>query len=74
MTQREWLAECHAWLDDPTSVQYKTNEGTWTSIPQANPIDHPHLTWRIKPSTFWFNREKAHDAFYMALVKAGTPK
>ena len=31
MTQRKWLAECHAWLDDPTSVQFQNVEGTWFS-------------------------------------------
>ena len=48
MTQRKWLAECHAWLDDPTSVQYEL-EGVldwWTpSASGFNPIRNPEHRW-----------------------------
>jgi hypothetical protein len=57
MTQRKWLAECHAWLDDPTSVQFQNVEGTWFSSCRQgwNPITHPHYLWRIKPKTIMLN-------------------
>lgn len=57
MTTRKWLAECHAWLDDPTSVQFQNAEGIWfTSCEQGwSPISHPTLPWRIKPATIMLN-------------------
>lgn len=57
MTQRKWLPECHAWLDDPTSVQYKDSANGWETpmLRGASPVAHPHLTWRIKPSTITIN-------------------
>ena len=57
MTTRKWLAECHAWLDDPTSVQFKNAVGIWfTSCEQGwSPITNQSLTWRIKPATIMLN-------------------
>jgi hypothetical protein len=57
MTQRKWLAECHAWLDDPTSVQFQSVEGTWFSSCRQgwNPITNPHYLWRIHPATITLN-------------------
>ena len=57
MTTRKWLAECHAWLDDPTSVQFQNAEGIWfTSCEQGwSPISNPTLPWRIKPATITIN-------------------
>ena len=57
MTQRKWLAECHAWLDDPTSVQFQNAEGIWfTSCEQGwSPISNPTLSWRIKPAAIMLN-------------------
>ena len=55
MTQRKWLAECHAWLDDPTSVQCQVR--TEWHVPQGlnNPIAYPDQNWRIKPKTIMLN-------------------
>ena len=57
MTQRKWLAECHAWLDDPGSVQFQNVEGTWFSSCRQgwNPITNPDYNWRIKPVTITLN-------------------
>jgi hypothetical protein len=57
MTQRKWLAECHAWLDDPGSVQFQNVEGTWFSSCRQgwNPITNPDYNWRIKPATITLN-------------------
>jgi hypothetical protein len=56
MTQRKWLAECHAWLDDPTSVEFN-DFGNWVQARdlRANPIRDANLTWRIKPKTLSIN-------------------
>ena len=55
MTQRKWLAECHAWLDDPWSVQCQVR--TEWHVPQGlnNPIAYPDQNWRIKPATITIN-------------------
>ena len=55
MTQRKWLAECHAWLDDPTSVQCQVR--TEWQVPQGlnNPIAYPGQNWRIRPATITLN-------------------
>jgi hypothetical protein len=55
MTQRKWLAECHAWLDDPGSVQCQVR--TEWHVPQGlnNPIAYPDQNWRIKPKTIMIN-------------------
>jgi hypothetical protein len=55
MTQRKWLAECHAWLDDPTSVQCQVR--TEWQVPQGlnNPIAYPGQNWRIKPVAITIN-------------------
>ena len=55
MTQRKWLAECHAWLGDPTSVQYETSIGWRDAWSEMSPITHPHYLWRIKPKTIMLN-------------------
>ena len=57
MTQRKWLKECHAWLDDPESVQYKSDGDLWVTANGAfNPVNnHEHLLWRIKPKTITIN-------------------
>ena len=55
MTQRKWLAECHAWLGDPTSVQYETSIGWRDAWSEMSPITHPHYLWRIKPATIMLN-------------------
>lgn len=56
MTQRKWLAECHAWLDDPTSVQFEDGAGgIWQTARRLDPITKPHLSWRIKPATITIN-------------------
>ena len=56
MNTRKWLAECHAWLDDPTSVEFN-DFGNWVpaSDLRANPIRDANLTWRIKPRTVSIN-------------------
>ena len=52
MTQRKWLAECHAWLNDPTSVQFKYQDSTyWEAAIDRDPVTRPDLTWRIRPAT-----------------------
>ena len=55
MTQRKWLAECHAWLDDPGSVQCQVR--TEWHVPQGlnNPIAYPDQNWRIRPATIMLN-------------------
>ena len=57
MTQRKWLAECHAWLDDPTSVQARVKDGDpWSSVADRfSPMDRPEWQWRIKPATIMLN-------------------
>ena len=55
MTQRKWLAECHAWLGDPTSVQYETSIGWTDAWSEMSPITHPHYLWRIRPTTITIN-------------------
>ena len=55
MTQRKWLAECHAWLGDPTSVQYETSIGWRDAWSEMSPITHPHYLWRIRPATITIN-------------------
>jgi hypothetical protein len=55
MTQRKWLAECHAWLGDPTSVQYETSIGWRDAWSEMSPITHPHYLWRIRPATITLN-------------------
>ena len=55
MTQRKWLAECHAWLGDPTSVQYETSIGWRDAWSEMSPITHPHYLWRIRPTTITIN-------------------
>ena len=55
MTQRKWLAECHAWLGDPTSVQYETSIGWRDAWSEMSPITHPHYLWRIRPATIMLN-------------------
>jgi hypothetical protein len=57
MTQRKWLDECHAWLDDPGSVQFQNVEGTWFSSCRQgwNPITNPDYNWRIKPVAITIN-------------------
>ena len=55
MTTRKWLAECHAWLDDPTSVQYHDHEIWYVADTHNNPIDCQHLNWRIRPTTIAIN-------------------
>ena len=55
MNTRKWLAECHAWLDDPWSVQCQVR--TEWHVPQGlnNPIAYPDQNWRIKPATITIN-------------------
>ena len=57
MTTRKWLAECHAWLDDPTSVQARVKDGDpWSSVAdRLSPMDRPEWQWRIKPATIMLN-------------------
>ena len=55
MTQRKWLAECHAWMGDPTSVQYETSIGWRDAWSEMSPITHPHYLWRIRPATITIN-------------------
>ena len=55
MNTRKWLSECHAWLDDPGSVQCQVR--TEWQVPQGlnNPIAYPAQNWRIKPATITLN-------------------
>jgi hypothetical protein len=55
MNTRKWLAECHAWLDDPGSVQCQVR--TEWHVPQGlnNPIAYPDQNWRIRPATITLN-------------------
>ena len=55
MNTRKWLAECHAWLDDPTNVQLQTAEGQWIIADGLGPISSPEYLWRIKPATIMLN-------------------
>ena len=59
MSTRKWLAECHAWLDDPTSVQYfHTGMDKWDNVvkpEEFNPVKNPAYDWRIKPATITIN-------------------
>jgi hypothetical protein len=55
MNTRKWLAECHAWLDDPGSVQCQVR--TEWHVPKGlnNPIAYPDQNWRIRPATIMLN-------------------
>ena len=56
MTQRKWLAECHAWLDDPGSVQFQNENGNWiTPSSGLCPLYDGRMNWRIKPATVMVN-------------------
>ena len=57
MNTRKWLAECHAWLDDPTSVQARVKDGDpWSSVADRfSPMDRPEWQWRIRPATIMLN-------------------
>jgi hypothetical protein len=57
MNTRKWLAECHAWLDDSTSVQARVKDGDpWSSVADRfSPMDRPEWQWRIKPATITIN-------------------
>ena len=56
MNTRKWLAECHAWLDAPGSVEYQSDHTIWYSADaHNNPVDNPELLWRIKPATITIN-------------------
>ena len=57
MNTRKWLAECHAWLDDPTSVQARVKDGDpWSSVADRfSPMDRPEWQWRIRPATITIN-------------------
>jgi hypothetical protein len=55
MNTRKWLAECHAWMGDPTSVQYETSIGWRDAWSEMSPITHPHYLWRIRPATITIN-------------------
>ena len=80
MTTRKWLAECHAWLDDPTSVQFQNVEGTWFSSCRQgwNPITNPDYNWRIKPATITINDvelpkpHKGHDTLDRLYIRFST--
>ena len=56
MNTRKWLAECHAWLDDPTSVQFEDG-GVWNDAAEGgfDPLGEPEFNWRIKPATITIN-------------------
>ena len=61
MTQRKWLAECHAWLDDPENVEFIDEvDHIWVvPVPESyDPIMCPNMTWRIKPATILVNGVK----------------
>ena len=58
MNTRKWLAECHAWLDDPTSVQWEEQVaiGTWhLGSSGFGPVNNSTYNWRIKPKTITIN-------------------
>lgn len=57
MSTRKWLAECHAWLDDPESVQFRSVDGNWiTYIDRGvNPFEDAEMEWRIKPKSLSIN-------------------
>ena len=58
MNTRKWLAECHAWLDDPESVQVSYTEGGyWQGIREYwhSPLSSPQWGWRIKPKIMSIN-------------------
>lgn len=55
---RKWLAECHAWLDDPLSVEWNEPGTVRWFTPLASghtPLSRPDLNWRIKPPTIAIN-------------------
>ena len=61
MNTRKWLAECHAWLDDPTSVQWEECERLTAENAQLQK-DYT----RIKESaTLWHDHYKTKCQEYM---------
>ena len=47
---------CHAWIDDPTSVQYLGGSGKWfAGDANTSPLAQPEEEWRIRPATITIN-------------------